>query len=71
MLTLLYGTVCTIVFLLLAKRGAVGSSPMLNAEPVAAMVLALALLGQRIAAVQVVGALVVVGTMMVLGLKKR
>jgi drug/metabolite transporter (DMT)-like permease len=71
MLTLLYGTAFTILFTLLPKLGVVGSSPILNVEPVAAMVLAWALLGQRIAAIQVVGALVVVGTVMVLGLKRR
>jgi drug/metabolite transporter (DMT)-like permease len=71
MLTLLYGTAFTVMFTLLPRLGVVGSSPILNVEPVAAMVLAWALLGQRIAPVQVVGALVVVGTVMVLGLKKR
>jgi drug/metabolite transporter (DMT)-like permease len=58
------------MFTLLPRLGVVGTSPILNVEPVAAMVLAWALLGQRIAPVQVVGALVVVGTVMVLGLKK-
>ena len=71
MLTLLYGTAFTIMFTLLPRLGVVGSSPILNVEPVAAMVLAWALLGQRIAPVQVAGALVVVGTVMVLGLKRR
>lgn len=71
MLTLLYGTAFTIMFTLLPRLGVVGSSPILNVEPVAAMVLAWALLGQRIATVQVVGALVVVGAVMMLGLKKR
>jgi len=71
MLTLLYGTAFTVMFTLLPRLGVVGTSPILNVEPVAAMVLAWALLGQRIAPVQVVGALVVVGTVMVLGLKKR
>jgi drug/metabolite transporter (DMT)-like permease len=70
MLTLLYGTAFTVMFTLLPRLGVVGTSPILNVEPVAAMVLAWALLGQRIAPVQVVGALVVVGTVMVLGLKK-
>jgi drug/metabolite transporter (DMT)-like permease len=70
MLTLLYGTAFTVMFTLLPRLGVVGSSPILNVEPVAAMVLAWALLGQRIAPVQVVGALVVVGTVMVLGLKR-
>ena len=71
MLTLLYGTAFTIMFTLLPKLGVVGSSPIMNVEPVAAMVLAWALLGQRIAPVQVLGALIVVGAVMVLGLRKR
>jgi drug/metabolite transporter (DMT)-like permease len=71
MLTVLYGTAFTIMFTLLPRLGVVGSSPILNVEPVAAMVLAWALLDQRIAAVQVLGALIVVGTVMVLGLRRR
>ena len=70
MLTLLYGTAFTIMFTLLPRLGVVGSSPILNVEPVAAMVLAWALLGQRIAPVQVLGALIVVGTVMLLGLRR-
>jgi drug/metabolite transporter (DMT)-like permease len=71
MLTLLYGTAFTIMFTLLPRLGVVGSSPILNVEPVAAMLMAWALLGQRIAPVQVVGSLIVVGTVMVLGLRRR
>lgn len=71
LLTLLYGTAFTITFTLLPRLGVVGSSPILNVEPVAAMVLAWALLGQRIAPVQVLGALIVVATVMALGLRKR
>lgn len=70
-LTLFYGTAFTIMFTLLPKLGVVGSSPIMNVEPVAALVLAWALLGQRIAPVQVVGALIVVGAVMALGLRKR
>lgn len=70
LLTVLYGTAFTIMFTLLPRLGVVGSSPILNVEPVAAMVLAWLLLDQRIAPVQVLGALIVVGTVMVLGLKK-
>lgn len=40
-------------------------------EPVAALVMAWALLGQAIAPVQVLGALIVVGAVMVLGLRRR
>lgn len=71
LLTLLYGTAFTLMFTLLPKLGVVGSSPILNVEPVAAMVLAWALLDQRIAPVQVAGALLVVGTVMALGLRRR
>ena len=70
-LTLFYGTAFTIMFTLLPRLGVVGSSPIMNVEPVAALVMAWALLGQTIATVQVVGALIVVGTVMALGLRKR
>jgi len=69
-LTVLYGTAFTIMFTLLPKLGVVGSSPILNVEPVAALWMAWALLGQSIAAVQWLGALLVVGTVMVLGLRR-
>ncbi|MBN8491514.1 MAG: DMT family transporter [Burkholderiales bacterium] len=71
LLTLLYGTAFTIMFTLLPKLGVVGSSPILNVEPVAALAMAWLWLGQTISAVQVVGALLVVGTVMALGLRRR
>lgn len=70
-LTLLYGTAFTIMFTLLPKLGVVGSSPILNVEPVAALALAWLVLGQKIAPVQVAGALLVVGAVMALGLRRR
>jgi drug/metabolite transporter (DMT)-like permease len=70
-LTLFYGTAFSIMFTLLPKLGVVGSSPIMNVEPVAALVMAWALLDQRIAAMQVAGALLVVGTVMALGLRKK
>lgn len=70
LLTLLYGTAFTIMFTLLPRLGVVGGSPIMNVEPVAALVLAWFLLGQTIAPVQVLGALVVVATVMALGLRK-
>ncbi len=69
-LTVLYGTAFTITFILLPRLGVVGNSPILNIEPVAALLLAWGLLGQRIAPLQVVGALVVVGAVMALGLRR-
>jgi drug/metabolite transporter (DMT)-like permease len=70
-LTLFYGTAFSIMFTLLPKLGVVGSSPIMNVEPVAALVMAWALLDHRIAAMQVAGALLVVGTVMALGLRKK
>lgn len=70
-LTFLYGTAFTIMFTVLPKLGVVGNSAIMNVEPVFALVLAWALLGQSIAPMQLVGALVVVATVMWLGLRKR
>jgi drug/metabolite transporter (DMT)-like permease len=70
-LTVLYGTAFTAVFTLLPKLGAVGNSPILNVEPVAALLLAWLVLGQTVSPVQFTGALIVVGAVMALGLRKR
>jgi drug/metabolite transporter (DMT)-like permease len=70
-LTFLYGTAFTIMFTVLPKLGVVGNSAIMNVEPGFALVLAWALLGQSIAPMQLVGALVVVATVMWLGLRKR
>lgn len=70
-LSVLYGTAFTILFTLLPKLGVVGNSPILNVEPVAALILAWLILGQAVAPIQVVGALLVVGAVMALGLRWR
>ncbi len=70
-LTFLYGTAFTIMFTVLPKLGVVGNSAIMNVEPVFALVLAWLILGQAIAPIQVVGALIVVATVMTLGLRKR
>ena len=70
-LTLLYGTAFTIMFTVLPKLGVVGNSAIMNIEPVFALVLAWAILGQAIAPTQLIGALIVVATVMWLGLRKR
>ena len=70
-LTFLYGTGFTVMFTLLPKLGVVGSSPIMNVEPVAALLLAWPILGQAMAPVQWVGAVLVVGAVMALGLRKR
>ena len=70
-LTVLYGTAFTIMFTVLPKLGVVGGSPLMNTEPIFALVLAWALLGQSIAPLQVAGGLLVVGTVVWLGLGRR
>ena len=70
-LTFLYGTAFTIMFTVLPRLGVVGNSAIMNVEPVFALVLAWAILGQAIAPVQVAGALIVVGAVMWLGLRRR
>ncbi len=70
-LTVLYGTAITTLFTLLPKLGVVGNSPILNVEPVAALGMAWLILDQRIATIQLVGALIVVGAVMALGLRRR
>jgi len=70
-LTLLYGTAFTIMFTVLPRLGVVGNSAIMNVEPVFALVLAWLILGQAIAPIQVVGALVVVATVVMLGMRRR
>jgi len=69
-LTLLYGTAFTIMFTVLPKLGVVGNSAIMNVEPVFALVLAWAILGQAIAPSQVAGTLLVVATVVWLGLRR-
>jgi drug/metabolite transporter (DMT)-like permease len=70
-LTLLYGTGFTVMFTVLPRLGVVGNSAIMNVEPIFALVLAWAILGQSIAMSQVAGGLVVVATVMWLGLRGR
>jgi drug/metabolite transporter (DMT)-like permease len=70
-LTLLYGTAFTAVFTLLPKLGAVSNSPILNIEPVVALLLGWLVLGQVVGPLQWLGALIVVGAVMALGLRRR
>lgn len=71
LLTLLYGTGITILFIVLPRLGVVGNSAIMNIEPVFALMLAWLILGQVVAASQVAGALLVVATVMWLGLRPR
>lgn len=70
-LSVLYGTTFTAVFTLLPKLGAVSNSPILNVEPVAALLLGWLVLGQVVSPLQFAGALIVVGAVMALGLRKK
>ena len=70
-LTALYGTAFAIMFTVLPRLGVVGNSAIMNVEPIFALVLAWALLGQSIAPVQIAGGLLVVATVMWLGLRRR
>jgi len=70
-LTALYGTAFTVMFTVLPRLGVVGNSAIMNIEPIFALMLAWAILGQSIAPVQVGGGLLVVVTVMWLGLRKR
>lgn len=66
LLTLLYGTAITALFVLLPRIGAVNNSPIMNIEPIAAMVIAWLALGQSAGPAQIVGALMVVGAIIFL-----
>ena len=70
-LTFLYGTAFTIMFTVLPRLGVVGNSAIMNVEPIFALGLAWAVLGQSIALVQVLGGLIVVATVVWLGLSRR
>ncbi|MFD0669405.1 DMT family transporter [Ramlibacter sp. MAHUQ-53] len=70
-LTVLYGTGITLLFTALPRLGVVGNSPIMNVEPVCALVLAWVLLDQAIAPMQLAGAAIVVGAVMALGMRRR
>ena len=71
LLTLLYGTGITILFIVLPRLGVVGNSAIMNVEPVFALVLAWLILNQSIAPSQLLGALIVVATVVWLGFRPR
>jgi drug/metabolite transporter (DMT)-like permease len=56
---------------ILPRLGAVSNSALLNFEPIAALVLSYMVLGQSVAPLQIVGALIVVSAIVSLGLAKR
>ncbi|MDP2263357.1 MAG: DMT family transporter [Hydrogenophaga sp.] len=69
-LTALYGTAFTLMFTVLPRLGVVGNSAIMNVEPIFALALAWAILGQAVAPVQVAGGLLVVATVVWLGTRR-
>jgi len=70
-LSSLYGLGITLLFVILPRLGVVSNSPVLNVEPIAALLMAWGVLGQAMRPVQWVGAGVVVAGVMALGLKRH
>lgn len=71
LLTVLYGSAITAIFTLVPRIGAASNTAALNFEPIAALALGWAILGQAVAARQLVGALIVVGAVILLGSRRH
>jgi drug/metabolite transporter (DMT)-like permease len=71
LLMFFYGTAFTALFVLLPRLDALNNSAALNFEPIAVLFLAWPILGQSVAPLQIVGALVVVGAVVALGSAKH
>lgn len=67
LLTLFYGAAITALFTVVPKLGAASKTAALNFEPIAALALGWAILGQSMAPRQMLGALIVVGAVLLLG----
>jgi drug/metabolite transporter (DMT)-like permease len=68
-LSVFYALAITGLFVVLPRVGAVNNSPILNVEPIFAMILAAAFLDQRLNTQQVLGGLLVVSSIIVLSMK--
>jgi hypothetical protein len=71
LLTALYRTAITSMFVLLPRLGMVNNAAVLNFEPIAVLAIAWVVLGQAVAPLQIAGAFVVVGAIMWMGSGKR
>jgi drug/metabolite transporter (DMT)-like permease len=71
LLMLFYGTAFTALFVLLPRLDALNNSAALNFEPIAVLFLAWPILGQSVAPLQILGALIVVGAVVALGSAKH
>lgn len=68
---LCYSVAVTALFVVLPRIGVVNNSAALNFEPVAVLVMGWVLLGQRMAPLQIFGALIVIGAIVTLSTGKR
>jgi drug/metabolite transporter (DMT)-like permease len=71
LLTLLYGSAITAMFTLVPRIGAASNTAALNFEPIAALILGWLILGQGMAARQIVGALIVISAVFLVGVKRH
>ena len=71
LLTLFYGAAFTALFVLLPRLDALNNSATLNFEPIAVLFLAWPILGQSVAPLQFLGALIVVGAVIAIGSAKH
>ncbi len=70
LLTLLYGTAFSSLFVLMPRLDMARNAPALNIEPVAVLVMGWFILGQKLSPIQLVGALLVVGGIVLLARSK-
>lgn len=66
LLSVLYTIAFTTLFALLPRLGAVNNAPILNFEPIAALILGSQILGQKVLPVQIAGAFLVIGAIVFL-----
>jgi len=71
LLTVLYGTAITAIFTVVPRLAAASNTAALNFEPIAALILGWAILGQTVEPRQMVGALIVVGAVILIGTKRH
>lgn len=71
LLTVLYGIAITAIFIVVPRLATPSNTAALNFEPIAALALGWAILGQGVAPRQLLGAFIVVGAVILIGAKKR
>ena len=71
LLTVLYGSAITTLFVVLPRIGAVNNAAIMNFEPVAALVLGWLVLGQTVGTVQMAGGCIVIGAIVYLSVGRH